>query len=45
VPTGTRLLVVEVLALNDFQTGALRRWWLQIDHQIAGTTVLCRLLG
>jgi len=36
VPAGTGVLVVEVLALHDFQTGALRRWGLQIDHQIAG---------
>lgn len=33
---GTGVLVVEVLALHDFQTGALRRQRPQIDHEIAG---------
>jgi len=36
VPTATDVLVVEVLALKDFQTGALGGRRLQVDHQIAG---------
>jgi hypothetical protein len=39
VPTATEVLVVEVLALKDFQTGALRGRRHQINQQIAGMGV------